>query len=345
MLSPHTTPEGTPERPNTIERLQRDLAKVAQVDAENVQPNAGAGVSPSSPGRWASARRSLALHGTAAREPCAASAAAPLARVETIGAYDISSPGFGLSTGDFMSGVKARVRRQAFVFTVHCLGVSHTLFAQALIHAVLSRCVRVQMQAALCDAPPSTPAASSSNRPTACICTRFCGLGGTQQSPQEGGLASRPASARLIQAQMLLAAAQKEAATQAAAATRFQDKYKRAKAELILARKECSRLSKQQNEKESSEQNGQDSLSPSSSAAAAQQQVLAFEEQLSAYDRSLKQMRDENRFRLISQFACARYSKSVPLYSLCSLITGFIPALSGKNGKSKQQLCKAGSRK
>jgi hypothetical protein len=55
-------------------------------------------------------------------------------------------------------------------------------------------------------------------------------------------------------------------------------------------------LSKKQNEKESSKQYGPDTLSPSLSAAAAQQQVLAFEEQLSAYDRSLKQMRDENRF-------------------------------------------------
>jgi hypothetical protein len=293
MCSPHTTPQGTPERPNTIERLQRDLAKVAQVDAENVQPNAGAGVSSSSPDRWASARRSLALHGTAAREPCAASAAAPLARVETIGAYDISSPGFGLSTGDFMSGVRARVRTQAAVFTVHCVGVSHTLSAQALIHAVLSCCVRMQMQAALCDAPPRTPAASST---AAVELARRGLLGGTHQSPKEGGLASRSASARLIQAQILVAAAQKEAETQAAAATRFQDKYKRAKEELILARKECSRLSKKQNEKESSKQNGPDVLSPSLSAAAAQQQVLAFEEQLSAYDRSLKQMRDENRF-------------------------------------------------
>jgi hypothetical protein len=293
MCSPHTTPEGTPERPNTIERLQRDLAKVAQVDAENVQPNAGAGISPSSPDRWASARRSLALHGTAAREPCAASAAAPLARVETIGAYDISSPGFGLSTGDFMSGVKSRVRTQAAVFTVHGVGVSHTLSAQALIHAVLSWCVRMQMQAALCDARPKTPAASST---AAVELARRGLLGGTHQSPKEGGLESRSASARLIQAQILVAAAQKEAEAQAAAATRFQDKYKRAKEELILARKECSRLSKKQNEKESSKQYGPDTLSPSLSAAAAQQQVLAFEEQLSAYDRSLKQMRDENRF-------------------------------------------------
>jgi len=102
----------SPERPDTIERLRRDLATVAHGGAENVEPNAGAvrsGGKPACTGPGA-ARRGLALHGGAAdAELRAASTAAPPACVETVGTYDISSPGFGLST-DFMRAVQARVR-------------------------------------------------------------------------------------------------------------------------------------------------------------------------------------------------------------------------------------------
>ena len=185
------------------------------------------------------------------------------------------------------------------------------------------------MQAALCETPPSAATAGSSVG----VDLALRGLLGAMPHPSTTGAhaeASEVASASGVRAgaaaagagpadscgqcrrnldkahqtidelvrqiQASAATARKEAEQAAAATARFQDKYKRAKEELILARKECSRLSKQQNEKAG---NGPHALSPTSSAAAMQQQLQAYEEQSRGYEHSLKQMRDENRFFLL----------------------------------------------
>ena len=245
---------------------------------------------------------------------------------------------------------------------------------EALTHGALRVPARVQMQAALCETPPS--AATGAAGVAVDLARR--GLLGAIPHPSdaagghaeavapESGLRTDAAGAgagpadscaqcrgnldkahqtidELVrQIQTSAATARKEAEQAAATTARFQDKYKRAKEELILARKECSRLSRQQTEQAGSKQNGPHALSPSSSAAAMQQQLQAYEEQLRGYEHSLKQMRDENRFWLDCLLACVRSSDTLPQNSICILIAGGTPAPCGMNRKPKQQLCKSG---
>ena len=95
---------------------------------------------------------------------------------------------------------------------------------------------------------------------------------------------------------------------QDSANTRYENKYKRAKEELIVARKECLRLTRvlQQNEEQQLqmklrlesekgvEKNNSDAHTDAE-VEAAQQQLLAYQDQLRGYECSLKRVRDDNR--------------------------------------------------